>query len=230
VRPLEPPVPEQLGIERRHDNGVSLAVCTLFHRDALEQLREVRGVPPCPLERGRRLVGALRAQVHVSAADAPQLETARPADLMELEVPFVAGVAVVPAPDLRRGARVPHQRRDGPARPATGDAVPSIRRAYGPLPARRWGGGCGVVPLRVEPLHAQRNIAVGAEWAAGVGEMSVGEEIPEPRVRDVLLGAWANPPLSPPPPPPARPRARPFSARPLPRLRQPARRRRPPRR
>src|SRR2546426_1939149 len=186
VRPLEPPVPEQLGIERRHDDGVSPppTVCTLFHRDALEQLREVRGVTPRPLERGRRLVGALRAQVHVSAADAPQLETARPADLMELEVPFVAGVAVVPAPDLRRGARVPHQRRDGPARPATGDAVPSIRRAYGPLPARRWGGGCGGVPLRVEPLHAQRNIAVGAEWGAGVGEMSVGGAIQAPPVRD----------------------------------------------
>src|SRR3989454_1181796 len=181
VRPLEPPVPEQLGIERRHDDGVSppLAVCTLLHRDAFEQLREVRGVTPRPLERGRRLVGALRAEVHVGTADAPQLEAARPADLMELQVPFVAGVAVVPAPDLRRGARVPHQRRDGPARPAAGDAVAPIRRAYRPLPARRRGGGGGVVPPRVEPLPAQRNIAVGAEWATGVGEMSGGGEIPE---------------------------------------------------
>src|SRR3989449_11428106 len=71
VRPLEPPVPEQLGVERRHDDAVS--VSRLLPAEALEQMHEVGGVPPRPLVRDRRLVRAFPAQVYVRAADAPQL-------------------------------------------------------------------------------------------------------------------------------------------------------------
>src|SRR5437762_9073979 len=53
-------------------------------------MNEMGGMPPRPLVRHRRLVGAFPAQVYVRAADAPQLEAARPAGLVELEVPFVA--------------------------------------------------------------------------------------------------------------------------------------------
>src|SRR5437667_9529323 len=74
---------------------------------------------PGALDRGRRLVGALGAEVYAPAAHPPQLEAARPADLVELEVRFVARVAVVPAPDLRGGAGVPYERRDLAARATT---------------------------------------------------------------------------------------------------------------
>src|SRR3989454_6594202 len=89
--------------------STALSTCALLHRDALEELDEVGRVTPGALERGRGLVGALGAEVHVPTAHAPQLEATRPADLVELEVPFVARVAVVPAPDLRGGAGVPHE-------------------------------------------------------------------------------------------------------------------------
>src|SRR5207244_9916705 len=132
---------------RCHDHLLTtLASCALLHRDALEELDEVGRVTPGALERGRGLVGALGAEVHVPAAHAPQLEAARPTDLVELEVPFVTRAAVVPTPDLRGRAGVPHERRDGVARATARDAVRAVRRA------RRFGGaveGSRVVPLRV---------------------------------------------------------------------------------
>src|SRR6266568_7522774 len=84
---------------------------------------------PGALERGRRLVWVLGAEVYVPTAHPPQLEAARPADLVELEVRFVARVAVVPAPDLRGGAGVPYERRDLAARATTGDPIRAIGRA-----------------------------------------------------------------------------------------------------
>src|SRR3989449_5258187 len=171
---------------------------------------------PGALERGRWLVGALGAEVYAPAAHAPQLEAARPADLVELEVRFVARVAVVPAPDLRGGAGVPYESRDLAARATTRDPIGAIGRARCFAGAVE-GGGNRVVPLRVEPLHAQGNVLVCAERAAGVGEMRVGEEEPEPGVREVLLGAGASPA------PPAQ--RGPPAARAIGALRQPATRR-----
>src|SRR2546426_10782001 len=104
---------------------------------------------PGALERGRRLVWALGAEVYVPTAHPPQLEAARPADLVELEVRFVARIAVVPAPDLRGGAGVPHERRDLAARATTGDPMSAIGRARCFAGAVE-GGGKRVVPLRVE--------------------------------------------------------------------------------
>src|SRR2546430_14656358 len=98
VRSLEPPVSEQLGVERRYD--ATGAVPSLLLRDALEQVGEMRCVICRAIERCARLVRTLRAQVDVGSAHAPELQAARPADLVELEVPLVARVALVPAPDL----------------------------------------------------------------------------------------------------------------------------------
>src|SRR5438445_12924048 len=103
---------------------------------------------PGALERGRWLVGALGAEVYAPAAHPPQLEAARPADLVELEVRFVARVAVVPAPDLRGGAGVPHERRDLAARATTGDPISAIGRARCFAGA---GGRNRAVAVRVEP-------------------------------------------------------------------------------
>src|SRR2546422_8665452 len=88
---------------------------------------EVGGMPHRPLVRDGRLVRALAAQVHVRAADAPELQAAGPPDLVKLEVPLVAGVALVSAPDLHGRAGVAHQRRDGGARTATGDEIGRAR-------------------------------------------------------------------------------------------------------
>src|SRR5881275_1808567 len=98
VRSLEPPVSEQLGVERRDDD--TGAVLPLLLRDALQQVGEMRRVICRAIERCARLVRSLRAQVDVGSAHPPQLQTARPADLVELEVRLVAGVALMPAPDL----------------------------------------------------------------------------------------------------------------------------------
>src|SRR5256712_2223539 len=51
------------------------------------------------------------------------------------------------------------------------------------------GRGPGIVPLRIDSLRAQGNLAVGAERAARAREVSVGEEVANPRVRQVLLDA-----------------------------------------
>src|SRR3989441_2137390 len=155
-------------------------------------MHEVGGMLFRPLVRHRRLVGALPAQVHVRTAHAPQLQAAGPADLVELEVPLVARVALVPAPDLHRGARVAHQRRDRRLHAATGDPVRPVGRARGPGATFGRGRGPRIVPLGVEPLRAQRNLAVGAEWAARTREMRIGEEVAKPRVRQVLLDAAAR--------------------------------------
>src|SRR2546429_2724767 len=141
------------------------------------------------IERCARLVRSLRAQVDVGSAHTPQLQTARPADLVELEVPFVAWIPLVPAPDLHGRARIPHQGGHGAAA-GTGDAIRLIRRAR----RRRAAAGLRrvVVPLRIEPLGPERDVAVGAERATGTGEMGVGEEVAEPGVREMLLDAAAR--------------------------------------
>src|SRR6266704_2947386 len=110
---------------------------------------------PGALERGRRLVWALGAEVYVPTAHPPQLEAARPADLVELEVRFVARVAVVPAPDLRGGAGVPYERRDLAARATTGDPIRAIGRARCFAGAVE-GGGNRAVPRRTAPRPRER--------------------------------------------------------------------------
>src|SRR5438093_7082534 len=150
-------------------------------------MNEVGGMPHYPLVRRRRLVRTFAAQVDVRAADTPELQAAGTTDLVKLEVPLVAGVALVSAPDLHGRAGVAHQRRDRGAYTATGDPVGPIGRARGPHSSSR--RGPRIVPLRVESLRAERNLAVGAERAARAREMRVGEEVAKPRVRQVLLDA-----------------------------------------
>src|SRR5439155_18291394 len=109
--------------------------------------------------------------------------TAWPAYLVELEVPLVAGVALVAAPDLHRGAGIPHQGGHAALRPRRRHPISLVGR-----PNRR---GCGfrrgLVPLRVEPLRAQRDLGVHPERCAGPGEMRVGEEISETGSRQMVL-------------------------------------------
>src|SRR5260221_12879361 len=117
---------KQLRVERRHDDAVPLF--GLPFRETLEQMLEMRGVIRRALEGDAGLVGTLGAQVYVRTAHLPELEAAGPADLVELEVRLVARVPLVPAPDLHRGARIAHQRRD---LLAASNAIRPVRRARG---------------------------------------------------------------------------------------------------
>src|SRR5947209_3440437 len=76
------------------------ALPLLRGRDARQQRREMTAMLTHPAERRGGLVSPLRSEIHVGAGHAPQLEPAGPADLVELEVPLVARVAMVAAPDL----------------------------------------------------------------------------------------------------------------------------------
>src|SRR5207247_8717773 len=109
---------------------------------------------------------------HTPSPPHPQRVATRPPEHAELEVLFVARVAVVPAPDLRGGAGVPYERRDLAARATTGDPISAIGRARC-LAGAVEGGGNRDVPLRVEPLPPQGNVLVRAERAAGVGATRV---------------------------------------------------------
>ena len=55
------------------------------------------------------------AEVRVAAGDAPELEAARPPDLVEFEVAAVARISLVPAPDPEGGLRIADKRGDRPS-------------------------------------------------------------------------------------------------------------------
>ena len=104
VGALEPPVPEELGVERRHDHA--LAVLRLARPRCRPSSRAKCSA--CPRARAAAalgVVGLLVAQVDAGAGHPPELEAAGPAHLVELEIRTVAGIALEPAPDLHRGAR-----------------------------------------------------------------------------------------------------------------------------
>ena len=184
VHSLEPPVPKQLRIERRHDDPGAM-LCG----DAGEQLRKMARMLSDPAVCGARLVGPLRPEIDVGSGDPPQFEAARPADLVEFEVPLVPWVPAMPAPHLHRGARIPHQRRHAPFCAGRRHAVGPVRRVH--RRARRFRRA--VVPLRVEPLRAQGDLIVRPERRPRLCEVRVGEEISEARGRQLLVDAGAPP-------------------------------------
>src|SRR5437870_4584756 len=85
----------------------------------------------------------------------------------------------VPEP---RSARYVAARKSAPSNHQCPNSSVSNGATMMPSPPR-------VVPFRVEPLRAQRNLAVGPERAARARKMGVGEEVAKPRVRQVLLDA-----------------------------------------
>src|SRR6185295_10985203 len=95
VGSLKPPMAEQFGIEWRHDHGSTIRL-----RNAIEEVHEVLGViGHAPTRRGR-IVGLLVAEIDTVPRDAPELQSAGPSDLVELQIRPVARIPAVPAPDL----------------------------------------------------------------------------------------------------------------------------------
>src|SRR6266568_2590566 len=112
VDAFEPPVPEQLRVEwGGHDALARLAAGARrrgFSQHTGKMVRVVTGGGLC----GLWVVLPLGAEIHLRAGHTPQPQSVGPANLVELEVPLVAGIALRPAPDLSRRARVAHQREE----------------------------------------------------------------------------------------------------------------------
>src|SRR5205814_201423 len=75
-------------------------------------------------------IALLPAEVHAAAGDAPEPQAVGPADLVEFEVPLIAGVALGTRPYQARRLGVAHQREQivGPAFRGC-DAIRDVRRA-----------------------------------------------------------------------------------------------------
>src|SRR4029077_17535931 len=112
------------------------------------------------------------------------LQPTGPANLVELEIPFVARIPLVAAPNLRRRPGVPDER----VHRARGDAVAAIRRALC-LSERP---GRDLMPLGIEPLRAEGDLRVRAERAPRLRQMRVREEVPKASVRHMLLDAASH--------------------------------------
>src|SRR2546422_529218 len=125
----------------------------LLGRDPRQKVRKGAAIPPPPPERGGGLVRPLRPQIYVGARPPPQLQPAGPADLVELEIPLVARIAVVAAPDLHRRSGVAHQRRHALLGAGRAHPIRLVGRPHGPLCGLRLPLG----PVRIESLGAQRH-------------------------------------------------------------------------
>ena len=114
--PLVPPVSEQLGIERRHDDRFARG--TGSHRVAPKHPVHVAGMAPRPRSRDVGLVRLLEPEIRLRMRDAPELESAGEPDLVKLEVAPVPREPTVTTPDLPGRERVAHERDDSfPSRP-----------------------------------------------------------------------------------------------------------------
>jgi hypothetical protein len=109
---LEPPVPEELGVERRAEDGRN-GVIEAGREDLVDEIDEVRGVLADTRRGDRGNVGLLVSHVHTGTGDAPVAMTAGPALLVEVEIVLVAGIAGVAGPDLQTGAGVARKDGDG---------------------------------------------------------------------------------------------------------------------
>src|SRR6185503_19019996 len=105
---LKPPVAEQLGVERGRHNRVGARAPA--RRRLAQHAGKMSGVIARAAQRRLRVVLLLGAEIHAGTGDAPEPESVRPANLVELEVPFVAGIALITAPDLLGRFRITHER------------------------------------------------------------------------------------------------------------------------
>jgi hypothetical protein len=181
-------VSEELGIERGDDHAgrsSGLLVCG----DPSDEVGKVSPVVTDLAEGGSRFVGALRPKVHIRTRHAPQLQATGPTDLVELEVPLVAWVAVVPTPDLHRRLGIAHECGHDALGARRRHAIGAVRRAGG----LGIGARVRVVAVQVEALLAERRVTVVAERGPSPCEVGVGEEVPKARPGQLLFDAWPPP-------------------------------------
>jgi hypothetical protein len=164
-RPLEPPVAEQLRVVGRAHQALA-ALGGVLH-GLLHQPHEVGGLQADLLGGNLGVVHLLGAEVMRGVGDAPEAQAAGVVVLVELQVIVVARVAGVPAPDLKRRARIADERhrRAGPA--ARGDAVGRDRFA---LTAAGTGS-----PDRLAQLDV---VFIEEDRLPGGNQVRVGHEVP----------------------------------------------------
>src|SRR5687768_12935176 len=105
--PFVPPVSEQLGIERRHDDRFARGARS--HRVAPQHPVHVAGMAPGPGPRDVGLVRLLEPEIRLWMSDPPELESAGEPDLVKFEVAAVPGEPAVATPDLPGRERVAHE-------------------------------------------------------------------------------------------------------------------------
>src|SRR4051794_7465570 len=88
--PFEPPVTEELSIEWCDDHSFPVGALTL--RNAFQQMTEVIGVSPRTIACHLGVIRLFVSQIHAGTSYPPELESARPSHLVELEIPLIAGV------------------------------------------------------------------------------------------------------------------------------------------
>ncbi len=180
---------EELSVEWGHHNA--FAILRLVGRNAPKEMSKVVGVIPRSARGCIGVIGLLLAQVNTGASHPPQLESARPAHLMKLEIPLIAGISLESTPDLHRCTRIADVRRhrpmSNPVRP-----IGRTQRLHGNT-------RCGC------PVHDGITswISGEAERAPSRSQVCVDEEEVIPCVGEVLLdpashsGAWCGGPWLP---------------------------------
>src|SRR5687767_937167 len=125
INSLEPPVPEQLGVERSCDQLCPLTLHSVSNAtdQSCEMLRMTLDLSAGLL----RLVRKLVSKAGSFRGDTPQLEPARIANLVELQVCSVARVAAVSRPQLQRRERVANDRPRPEPLPVLSHPVRTIR-------------------------------------------------------------------------------------------------------
>src|SRR5579859_1403384 len=112
LRPFKPPVPEQLGIKGRRQNGRSRSVAAIAGKRVCRYAGEVGGVLAGPRKRYLRIVRLLQSKIDLVPGDFPVAIAARPALLVKFQITCVARITVIAAPHLDSGARIARKERD----------------------------------------------------------------------------------------------------------------------
>src|SRR2546422_10035417 len=112
VDPLEPPVAEELAVERHRQERVAAAVLAMGGERLANEADEVHGVCAHALGRGAWRIRLLRAETGLRVRDAPIPEAAAVVLPMELAIRRLTGGAHHRRPDLSGHLVVPRDRDD----------------------------------------------------------------------------------------------------------------------
>ena len=178
---LEPPVPEELGIERCHHHAFAVLRLT-GRRCRPAGGRSARRAPERDPAAAAGSYGCFAPRSTPGPVTRQNLSPPGQRILWNSRYRLVAGIALEPAPYLHRGSRVADEGGHRPGR--VGDSVGPIGRAQRLAGIRL---GCvGRGPW------GRRRIAGEAERSARGGQMGVDEEELEPRIGQMLLDAPAH--------------------------------------
>src|SRR5579872_360623 len=180
---LVPPVSEQLGVERTAEDAGLPCLVRMAREHAADECREVGRVRARPFPGPLRHVDLLVGEVALRMRDPPEPEPAGKVALVKLEVPLVARIPRVPAPDLERRLRVTHERHGVPGPPPRSHPVGQVGTPV--LPA---------VKLSLRPRHGAQPgeiVAVRRQRLSAAYEVDVGEKVREAVPGQQLLDAAA---------------------------------------